>query len=495
MIPRPAAHGMQGRRLGGRPWRPAGRTAGAAAPTTALAKALALVLALALGGCASPPPMPSAEPDKVLQQAAVPAQLPLSAGAPADTMAYGWRDVVRQPRLARLVELALAGNRDFRVVMLNVQRAQAQLSLADANRLPSLGVVLNASRTPNGQGNEVTTLLGGLQVSAWEVDLFGRLANLSEAARAQLLASEAGQRAAELTLAATVVQAALALQADDELLVLARQSLDSREQSLRLARLRESVGAASLLELQAQESLAYQARATLAQLTRQRAQDAHTLALLLGQPVPPALLSSAEGPPLENDAWLAEIPAGLSSAVLLRRPDVIAAEQAMRAAQANIAAARAAFWPVITLTASAGQASAQLSGLFQGGNFAYTLAANALLTVFDGGRRDANLAAAETAQQVAQAQYERAIQAAFRDAADGLAGLATWREQLVAQQAAREAARQTARLIALKASQGAASVLEQLEAERALWLNEQAVVQVRLAELNNRVQLFKALGG
>jgi outer membrane protein, multidrug efflux system len=167
----------------------------------------------------------------------------------------------------------------------------------------------------------------------------------------------------------------------------------------------------------------------------------------------------------------------------------------MRAADANIAAARAAFWPVITLTANAGQASAALSGLFQGGNFAYTLAANALLTVFDGGRRDANLAAAETARQIAQAQYERAIQSAFRDTADGLAGLATWRDQVTAQQAAREAARGTARLIALKADQGAASVLEQLEAERALWLNEQAVVQVRLGELNNRVALFKALGG
>ncbi|MBL8349178.1 MAG: efflux transporter outer membrane subunit [Burkholderiaceae bacterium] len=451
--------------------------------------------ALALAGCASAPPTPSAEPDKVLQQAAVAAQLPVAAGAPAVTVPYGWRDVVRQPRLAQLVELALQGNRDFRTVVLNVQRAQAQLNLADANRLPSLGVVLNASRLPNSKGEEVNQLLGGVQLAAWEVDLFGRLASLSEAARAQLLASEAGQRAAELALAATVVQAALALQADDELLVLARQSLDSREQSLKLAQLREAVGAASLLELQAQQSLAFQARATLAQLTRQRAQDANTLALLLGQPVPPALLSSAGGPPLESEDWLTEVPAGLSSTVLLRRPDVIAAEQQMRSAQANIAAARAAFWPVITLTASAGQASAQLSGLFQGGNFAYTLAANALLTVFDGGRRDANLAAAETAQQVAQAQYERAIQAAFRDAADGLAGLATWREQLLAQQAAREAARSTARLIALKADQGAASVLEQLEAERALWLNEQAVVQVRLAELNNRVLLFKALGG
>ena len=457
-------------------------------------KPLAWAALLALAGCATPPAPPDA-PDHVLQQAAVPPQLPVGAGAPADTPAYGWRDAVRQPRLAQLVELALQGNRDLRVTMLNVQRAQAQLSVADANRLPTVGVGLNASRAPNSQGEQASSFALGVLVSSWEIDLFGRLASLSESARAQLLASQAGQRAAELALAATVVQAALVLQADDELLVLARQSLDSRERSLKLAQLRESVGAASLLELQVQEGLAAQARATLAQLTRQQAQDANTLALLLGQPVPPALLSTAGTAPLESDAWLAEVPAGLSSTVLLRRPDVIAAEQTMRAADANIAAARAAFWPTIALTGQAGQASSQLSNLFQSGNFAYTLAANALLTVFDSGRRQANVDSAVATREIAQAQYERAIQSAFRDTADGLSGLATWRGQRTAVAAQREAARGTSRLVELRTRQGAASVLEQLEAERNLWATEQLVVQVRLAELLNRVALFKALGG
>lgn len=460
----------------------------------ALLKPMAWAALLVLAGCAATPTPPVA-PDQTLRQAAVPPQLPVGAGAPADTPAYGWRDVVRQPRLAQLVELALQGNRDLRVTVLNVQRAQAQLSVADANRLPTLGVGVTALRAPNSQGEQATSFAAGLQVSNWELDLFGRLASLSDAARAQLLASQAGQRAAELALAATVVQTALALQADDELLVLARQSLASREQSLKLAQLRESVGAASLLELQVQQGLAAQARATLAQLTRQQAQDANTLALLLGQPVPPALGSSAGSPPLESEAWLAEVPAGLSSAVLLRRPDVIAAEQAMRAADANIAAARAAFWPTVTLTGQAGQASPQLSGLFQGGNFVYTLAANALLTVFDAGRRQANIDSTVAAREIAQAQYERAIQSAFRDTADGLGGLATWRDQRVAVAAQREAARGTSRLVDLRTRQGAASVLEQLEAERSLWATEQAVVLVRLAELNNRVALFKALGG
>jgi len=453
-------------------------------------------LAVLMAGCAGPGAQAPLDAGQTLQQAAVPAQLPVGAGAPADTAAVGWRDLVRQPRLVRLVELALQGNRDLRVALLNVQRAQAQLRVADANRLPTVGAGLNATRAPNSKGEQANTLTAGLQVSAWELDIFGRLANLSEAARAQLLASEAGQRAAELALAGTVVQAALAVQADDELLALARQTLDSRQQSLKLTTLRESVGSASRLELVAQQQLVAQAQATLAQLTRQQAQDGNALALLLGQPLPADLASTPAGAArLADEAWLAEVPAGLSSAVLLRRPDVIQAEQTMRSAQANISAARAAFWPTITLTGQAGQVSPQLSGLFEGGNFAYTLAANALLTVFDAGRRQANVASAEAAQQIAQAQYEKAIQSAFRDTADALAGLATWREQLAAQRSQLDAAREAARLTDLKARQGAASVLEQLDAQRSLWAAEQAVLQVRLAELNNRVALFKALGG
>jgi NodT family efflux transporter outer membrane factor (OMF) lipoprotein len=457
----------------------------------------ACVLALigALAGCAAPRAPGAAAPDRVLQQAAVPAQLPVGAGAAADTLAFDWQTVVLEPRLRQWVALALAHNRDLRVAALNVQRAQAQLGLADANRLPTVGAALNASRAPNSQGNQANSLAAGLQITAWEIDVFGRLASLSEAARAQLAASQAGQRATELAVTAAVVQVALALQADDELLTLARQTLASREQSLKLVQLRESAGASSLLDLQAQLTLAAQARATLAQLTRQQAQDASALALLLGQPVPPATASGEGGARLADEAWLAEVSAGLSSAVLLRRPDVVQAEQAMRAADANIAAARAAYWPSITLTSQAGQASPQLSGLFQGGNFAYTLVANAALAVFDAGRRASNVAAAEAAQQIAQAQYERAIQSAFKDTADALAGGATWREQRLALETQRSAARETARLTELRARQGAANTLELLEAQRGLWLAEQAVVQARLGELNNRVALFKALGG
>ena len=458
------------------------------------AAALAAAATLGLAGCATGQP-PRLTETEALQRAEVPTALPVGAGATADTGAVAWRDLVRDARLVQWIDLALAHNRDLRVALFTVQRAQAQLGLTEANRLPSVGVGAYASRAPNFQGREATTLTGGLQLNTWEIDLFGRLASLSDAARAQVLASEAGRRAVEITVVGAVLQAGLALQADDELLDLARQALVSREQTLKLTQLRESVGAASLLELQAQQSLTAQGRATLAQLTRQQAQDLNALALLLGQPVPAGPARSANAAKLADEAWLAEVPAGVSSSVLLRRPDVIQAEQTLLAAQANIAAARAAFWPTISLTGQAGQASPQLSGLFQGGNFVYTLAANAVLTVFDAGRRQANVDSAKASQQIAQAQYEKSIQSAFRDTADALAGLATWRDQLDAQRVQRDAARDTARLTELKASQGAASALERLDAQRALWTAEQAVVQVRLAELNNRVALLKALGG
>lgn len=463
---------------------------------TVRAAAVWAVLA-ALAGCSHfgpPPERPAAQGDP-LQRAEVPARWAGAAAAPAaDLPPLGWRERVRQPQLVTWIDQALAHNRDVRVAQLNVQRAQAQLAATDAARLPSVGVGLGASRAPNSRGEQASTLTAGVQMPAWEIDLFGRLASLSDAARAQLAASEAGQRASELAVVGAVLQAALALQADDELLAIARQTLGSRDESLKLSRLRESVGAASQLELQAQITLAAQARATLAQLTRQRAQDVNALSLLLGQPAIPLAPASGSAR-LADEVWIDELPAALPATVLLRRPDVVQAEQTLRAAQANIAAARAAFWPSITLTAQGGQVSSQLSGLFEGGHFAYTVAANALLTVFDAGRRQANLAQADVAQQIAQAQYERAIQSAFREVADGLAGTATWREQGTALQQQLAAVRETARLTQLKARLGAASVLEQLESERSLWAAEQSVLQARLGELNNRVALLKALGG
>ena len=453
-----------------------------------------LATLLVLAGCASQKP-PAAPPPSPLVPGVIAPDLPLpagaSAGVPADTPPMHWRDLVRDAKVQALVTQALANNRDLRVAILNVQRAQAQFQATDANRLPTLGVGVGASRAPDGRGGQSNTLTAGLQLSTWEIDLFGRLQGLSDAARAQWLASAAGQRAAELALVARVVAGALALQADDELLALTRRTLASREDTLRLALLREKAGATSRLEALAQRSLVAQAQAALAQAERQRAQDRNAMTLLVGQPLADDAWPSG---PLQAQA-LAEVPVGLSSQVLLRRPDVLQAEQQLLAAQANVVAVRAAIWPTISLTAQAGQVSPQLSGLFIGGNFAYTLAANALLTVMDGGRRQANVAGALAGQQVALADYERVVQTAFRDTADALAGITTWRDQVAAQDAQVAAARETVRLTELRARQGAASDLERLDAQRSLLAAEQAAVQVRLAELNNRVALFKAVGG
>lgn len=455
-------------------------------PAALAAAALGLLLA-GCAGTAGAPPAPQAD---------IPAQLPLaaaqSASAPAAAAPVAWRDAVRAPWLRALVELALANNRDLRVAVLNVERAQAQFTVTDSARLPTVGLGATRSRQPDDYGQQYNLYNAGVQISSWELDLFGRLKAGSDAAQASVLASEAGRRAAELSLAAQVVSGALALQADEALLALARTTLASREDTLRLTRLRSDVGAASALELQAQQTLVAQARASAAQLLRQRDQDRNALVLLLGRPLPEGALPA---PDLDAENLLAEVPVGLSSAVLLKRPDVIQAEQTLAGAQANIAAARAALWPALTLTAQAGQASTQLSALFESGHFAYTLTGSLVATVFDGGRRQANIASAEASQRIALAQYEKAIQSAFRETADALAGVATWRDQLAAQREQLLAARETARLTELKVQRGAASELERLDAQRGLFGAEQSVLQTRLAELNNRVALFKALGG
>lgn len=449
--------------------------------------AAAAVLAL-LAGCASGP-----ERAPAAAQPGIPAQLPLGAlpdsGQPG-TLA-DWHALATDPALQRLAELALANNRDLRVAVLNVERAQAALAGSEANKRPAIGVGVGAQRAPNSQGKQTDTFTAGVQLASWEIDLFGRLRQLDDAARASLLGTRAGQRAAELALVSQVLATALTLRHDDAQLVLAQRTLATRDETLRLTVLREQVGAASMLELQAQRTLSAQARATLAQWQRQRAQDENALALLLGTAVPTDALAA---PKANATAALAEVPVGLPSAVLLARPDVVQAEQALLAARANLGAARAALWPTITLTGQAGQASAALSGLFEGGHFAYTLAANAVLSIYDGGRRQSAIAQADAAERIALAQYERAVQSAFRETADALVALSTWREQLAALAQQREAARETARLTDLKAAQGAASVLEQLEAQRGLYAAEQAWLQAQLAEQTSRVTLYKALG-
>lgn len=392
-------------------------------------------------------------------------------------------------RLRELIALALQNNRDLRVALLNVEQARALARVADASRLPTVNAGFSSSRVPGANDTITSSYQAGLQITAYELDLFGKVRNQSDAATARYLASIEGGRAAQISLVAGVASSYLALQADDELVELARQTLATRDDTLRLSRLKYDNGAASGLDLSSVESASAAARASLAQALRQRAQDENALVLLVGQPLPATLPAGQKlvGLPL------ADLPAGLPSEVLVTRPDVLQAEQQLAAAEANIGAARAAFFPSIALTTSIGTASSQLSELFK--NTAWTFASQILLPIFDSGRNTANLDSAKAAQGIAVAQYDKAVQVAFREVADALAGRATLDEQLNAQIAQAASESQRLKLVQLRYSNGASSSLELLDAQRSSFAAEQAVVQVRLAKALNSVQLYKVLGG
>lgn len=415
---------------------------------------------------------------------------PPAAGTPAASD-LAWQRFFDEPRLQGLVELALAHNRDLRVAVLNIEAAQAQAGLQRAALFPSVGVGLTTNRQPNTNGDQSSTYTAGAQVS-WEIDLFGRLRSLRDAALANVLSTEEVRKATQISLVAAVAQADLALRADDELLGLTRRTLATREDSQRLTQLMFDNGAASELDLHQAVSLVQAARATLAQLQRQRALDENALVLLIGQPLPDDLPVART---LDDQLVGTELPAGLPSDLLIRRPDILSAEQQLAAAEANIGAARAAFFPSISLTGSAGAASTHLSDLFNHGRFAWTLGSQLLAPVFDGGRNRSNLEAARANQQIAVAQYEKAIQTAFREVADALAGRATLDEQSRAQQALIESEASRLRLADLRYRNGVSSYLDLLDAQRSLFSAEQTGVQTRLARLQNRIELYKVLGG
>ncbi|MFT3666892.1 efflux transporter outer membrane subunit [Piscinibacter sp.] len=413
-----------------------------------------------------------------------------AASAPA-AAELDWQAFFGDERLKRLIALALANNRDLRIAALNIEATRAQAAVRDADRWPTLNAGLTGSRTSL-PGGINSTYTAGLQVTAYELDLFGRLRNLSDAAAAQVLASEEARKAVQISLVAAVANAHVALAADDALLALTRQTLATREESLRLVKLRFDNGASSELDWRQAESLLEAARAGLAMATRQRALDENALTLLLGQPLPADLPPAL---PVEASAGLAELPVGLASEVLLRRPDVRQAEQQLIAANANIGAARAAFFPRITLTGSAGLASGHLSDLFKSGHSAWSFAPALIQPLFDAGRNQGNLELAKANRDIAVAQYERAIQSSFREVADALAGRATLGEQLAAQRRQMEAEQARSRLVELRWRNGAASSLELLDAQRSLFSAQQALLQLQAQQTQNLATLYKVLGG
>ena len=446
--------------------------------------------ALALAGCST------LIPRYQRPAAPVPATYPpelAPAGAPTGEAAadLDWQRFFADPRLQRLIELALHNNRDLRIAVLNIEQTRALYQVRRADEWPTVGAGATVSRTPVGSG-VVTSYAVGFAVSSYELDLFGRIHDLSQAALAQYFASAETRKAVQISLVSSVANAYLALLADDEQLRVTRQTLETREESTRLTKLRFDNGATSELDYRQAESLLEGARVALAQATRQRALDENALVLLVGQALPADLPAPL---PLDAQQIPGGLPAGVPSDLLVRRPDIRASEQQLLAANANIGAARAAFFPRISLTANLGTASTELSGLFKSGSFAFTGTAQLLQPIFDAGRNRANLDVAHVNRDIAVAQYERSIQTAFREVADALAGRATLGEQLRAQAAQANALAITYRLADLRYRAGAASYLDALDAQRSLFVAQQALVQTQAAQLQNLVVLYRVLGG
>ena len=424
--------------------------------------------------------------------AAYPAEL-LPAGSGAAAAAdLEWQRFFIDARLKRLIDVALANNRDLRVAVLNLEQYRAQYQIRRADELPNLGAGVAAQRLANGSGGLAGSYAVGLQVSSYELDLFGRVRSLSQAALAQYLATAETRKAVQIALIASVAGAHINLLADDELLRVTNDALQTREESLRLTRLKFDNGAASELDYRQAEQLLEGARATLAQTRRLRLLDENALVQLIGQPLPADLPAATA---LANAQVEGDLPAGLPSELLARRPDVRSAEQQLIASNANIGAARAAFFPRISLTANAGTASGELGNLFKSGTFALTGAAQLLQPIFDAGRNQAMLDVARVNRDVAVAQYERAIQTAFREVSDALAGRVTLGEQLRAQAAQANAAQVSFRLADLRYRNGAASFLDVLDAQRNVFTAQQALVQVQALRVQNLLTLYKALGG
>ncbi len=402
-----------------------------------------------------------------------------------------WRDFIVDENLEALIATALESNRDLRVAVLDVERARSLYRIQRADRVPSLGVT--AAMTRVGSDNRpvdegYTADLG----AAFELDLFGRVRNLSRAALEQYLATEEAQRAVELMLISDVAGAYLTLAADRELLRIAEATFSTHQESLDLTERRYELGAVSALDLARARTVVETARADAARYAGQVAQDENALRLLVGAPIDESLLPDVFDPKISG---LAPLPAGLPSDVLLRRPDVRAAERRLRAANANVGAARAAFFPSISLTGSVGTASPDLGGLFESGSYGWRFVPSIDIPIFQGGRLRGNLGVANADRDIALARYEQAIQAAFRDTADALALTGALAEQHAAQRALLDSANRVYELSRARYDAGQDSYLSLLDAQRTLYTARQSLVGVQLAEQFNRVSLYRALAG
>ena len=456
---------------------------------------MAACAVLTLAGCMS------LAPSYERPAAPVPAAWPIVADSDAPATApIDWQQFFADARLRSVIDLALANNRDLRVATLNIERARAIYQIQRSELLPDIAATgsgnnqrLPADLSRTGAATTSRSVSATVGIAAYEIDLFGRVRSLNEQALQQFFATEEARRAAQISLVAEIAGAWLALATDLERLQLAQQTLQSQQRSYGLVKRSGELGVASLLDLRQAQVTLETARGDVARITSQVAQDRNALALLAGAPVPAALEPAAPLP--AGVAQVAELPAGVPSEVLVRRPDILAAERQLQAANANIGAARAAFFPRITLTGSIGTASTQLDGLFAGGSRTWSFLPQITLPLFTGGATRANLQASRIEREIAVARYEKSIQAAFREVADALAQRATLAEQFAAQQALVEALTDAQRLAQARFDRGVDSYLQVLDAQRALYAAQQGLVTLRLARDANLVTVYKALGG
>ena len=409
-----------------------------------------------------------------------------------------WQEFFVHEQLQKLIALALQNNRDLRIAALNIERSQAQYRIQRADHFPTVvaaGIGIesetSASRAAPGESVRIHQYSADLGFASYELDLFGRIRSLKDQALEEFFATEEARRSIQISLVAEVAGAYLTLAADKERLKIARDTFESQQASYNLIKRRFEAGASSELDLRQAQTSVDSARVDIARFTSQVAQDENALALVIGSPVPADLMP--EG--LSAIAALKELSPGLPSEVLLRRPDIIQAEHLLKAANANIGAARAAFFPRITLTSTIGLSSDQLSGLFEGGAGAWSFAPTITLPIFDAGRNRANLKMSEVDREIFQAQYEKAIQSAFREVADALAQRGTLGDQLDAQQSLFEAADTSYRLSEARYKRGVDSYLSVLDSQRSLYSAQQGLISVQLSRLVNLVTLYKVLGG
>ena len=426
------------------------------------------------------------------------AETKTTAGAPAAPM-LKWQEFFTDEKLGQVIQMALENSRDLRMAALNVEKVQALYRIQRAQQYPRVdasasGQVTRFPGTFYYSGGEARTFQMynvGLGVTSWELDLFGRVRNLKEQALEQYLATEQARTATQIALVAAVANSYLALAADRENLRLAQATLKDQQASYELILHTRNVGVISDLDLRQAQAQVEAARADVARFTGQVALDENTLNLLVGAPVSDSLLPSELG----AASALKDIAAGLPSEVLLQRPDILMAEHQLKAAYANIGAARAAFYPRITLTGSGGLLSSDLSELFKTGAATWGFTPQVVLPIFDAGARKANLKVAQVDRDLAIAQYEKVIQSAFREVSDSLSLRATLVEQINAQRSLVNALRKTYDLSEARYKAGIDSYLSVLVAQRALYRAQEGLVSLRLARLSNLVTLYKVLGG